>query len=266
MVGSASFLINSQGDTVVTVVQHIEDLGWISRLVFFLLFIWVGFPFGYNWTTLVVSVGFAYGWAGVIDALVGTAASSLVTFLGARYLFRGFAQRRIKQMSEKRQLYFLATTQVMQGSKAGFLMMASLRVNPVLTFGMVNTLLGSVVDVRILVYVTATLVGSTLGILTWIPVGILVKEMGSIQAANDTGLGRVNFGITIGIAVLLLIGGIFFARYLAVHVLPNMVDPNMVVEGPSQGSTGKLSSGEEASNEPGVVVVGATSSTTEVIL
>merc|ERR1719158_797853 len=62
LIGGAAVVINTQGDNLVTFAEMIMSLHGLGHVIFYVLFIWVGLPWGYSWSTLMALVGFAYGW------------------------------------------------------------------------------------------------------------------------------------------------------------------------------------------------------------
>jgi len=229
-IGVAVWAINTQDEKLVQLAEFIEDLGLVGHLLFFFIFLWVGLPFGYNWSTSVVLVGFAYGWSGIPCATAFTALSAIVSYYSSRYCMRSCVQRRLESTTRKKRMYLMAVTQVMESGRGGFLMQVLVRLQPIQTFGLTNAFFGVFTTIPMWKYTLTTLLGMEHNIVLLISIGILVRDVGSLGEAAKSESGQANLIITAIIAIVTVIGCVFFARYLAIHVLPTMIDQDALVD------------------------------------
>lgn len=217
------YFINSQERALVALASWIEQQGWWGRLLFFVFFLWVGVPIGYGWSTVVVLTGFAYGWLGAIDTAVGTMLSAVLNYWAGRYLFAGWLNRKVSSMSDKRRLYIMAAMSVMQNPRAGCLMQVVLRFQPI-PFGLANGIISALCSVPLWSYCLATAIGMTPTAALMLNLGIVVRDLGSLEAAASTPSGRANLAVQITILVVSVVASFLFGRYLSIHVLPRMLD------------------------------------------
>lgn len=227
------WLANTQADNLVKVAEAIEGLGVLGPVIFFFLFIWVGTPIGYNWTTLCLLVGFAYGWHAVVFSNIGTIASSVFSYYSSQYFMQSCMQRRMQRLGEQKRLYLLAVISVIESGRGGFLMQIVMRVQPAQTFGLTNAFLGVFTTIPMWKYIATTLAGSEHTIIMCTSMGKMVRDLGSVEEATESTSGQVNIFVNVAVNIVVITGGFFFARYLAVHVLPGMMGDEHFLEAPA---------------------------------
>lgn len=241
----AAWLITLVGDDLVDFAEWLVDLGAAGHLLFFGLFVWVGLPFGYNWSTLCVLVGFAYGWVGLLDIYFGTVCSSTFTFFMSRRCCGGCVSSRLGALGKKKRMYLKAAKMVMESRRAGFLMLVVFRVNPVLTFGMENAMFGAWLSVPIWKLAVTTFLGTQYGAMSMTNMGILVRELGSLKTATASTASSWPLIIQIAAFCILFVGGSMYLRYLTIRVLPGMIDEDAVVELEDDLPENRQASGEQ---------------------
>merc|ERR1712070_436743 len=79
-------------------------------------------------------------------------------------------------------------------------------------------------------YIVTTLIGSEHSLIMLTSIGILVRDLGSLEKATQSARGQLNLFVTIGICIVTVIVCLFFARYLAIHVLPGMITEDVVAK------------------------------------
>lgn len=247
VIGVAVWAINTQDEKLVQFSEWIEGLGFLGVVIFFLLLVWVSMPFGYNWSTTVVLVGFAYGWVSMILTNVGTIAGAVFAYYTSRYFMRSCMQHRVSKLSTKKRLYLAAVTQVIESGRGGFIMQILLRLQPVQTTGLTNAFFGVFTTIPMWKYILTTILGNQHAIVLLTSIGIMVRDVGSLEEAANTETGRLNLLVTIGICVISVVSCLIFARYVAVHVIPKLIQKDAVV---SLTTASKLdsSSNDGASN------------------
>lgn len=231
LVGCAVLLVSTQQEHLVDFAEHIEALGSSGHIIFFLLFIWVGLPCGYNWSTVVILVGFAYGWTGIVDSYVGTLCSAVLSYYGSRYCLKDWMERRLSGLNPKKRLYLRVALSVIGSGRAGILMQVIMRLQPVQTFGLTNAFFGAMTpDLHIFVYATSTFLGMQYGIMMMTSVGILVRDVGSVSKAMSSEGSRWNLVVQGVAAAVMAVGVFFYSRHLAVNVLPRHIPEDAVIE------------------------------------
>lgn len=231
MIGCAVLLVSTQQEHLVDLAEYIEALGPLGHVIFFALFIWVGLPCGYNWSTVVILVGFAYGWTGVLDSYVGTLCSAVLSYYGSRYCLRDWMDRRLNALSSKKRIYLQVALSVIGSGRAGILMQVIMRLQPVQTFGLTNAFFGAMTpDLHILTYVASTFLGMQYGIMMMTSVGILVRDVGSVKEAMESEGSRWNLLVQGAAAVIMAVAVFFYSRHLAVNVLPRHIPEDAVIE------------------------------------
>lgn len=231
MIGCAVLVVSTQQERLVALAEWIEDLEALGHVIFFLLFIWVGLPCGYNWSTVVILVGFAYGWRGVVDCYVGTVCSAVLSYYGSRYCLRAWMDRRLSALSAKKRLYLQVALSVIGSGRAGLLMQVIMRLQPVQTFGLTNAFFGAMTpDLHVLSYVLSTFLGMQYGIMMMTSVGILVRDVGSVTEAMSSDGSRWNLLVQGLAAVTMAVAVFFYSRHLAVNVLPRHIPEDAVIE------------------------------------
>lgn len=223
LTGAAIAALQTQEQHLLIVANWIQGLELSGHLLFFLMFLFVGLPFGYNWSTTCILCGFAYGWMALIDAYLGTVISSLVSYYISRWWFRDCIASRIERLGPKKRLYLLGMKAVMESDRGGCLALSVLRGNPVLTFGMYNGFVGALVSVSQFRLVVTTILGMSYSTITCVYLGVLVKQLGSLQAATTSEQGRFNTIVNIVLYILFTVLGFVFLRYLTVRVLPRFI-------------------------------------------
>jgi len=224
----AAWALSTHSDELVTAARFIEDLGFGGHLVFFALYIWVGVPFGHNWTTLTLLVGFAYGWVGLIDVEVGTMISSVINVYLARKHCASSVDRLILRLGRKKRLYVQAIQKVVESGKgAGVLMLLLVRINPILTFGIQNASIGCFCRTGILTNFATTFVGYQIEIIKTVHIANFIRHAGSLEAASQGEVGQTSLLVSVGILILIIVASVVLGRYLAVHVLPHMIGDDL---------------------------------------
>jgi uncharacterized membrane protein YdjX (TVP38/TMEM64 family) len=230
IVAAAVWAINTQDDKLMDLSRWIEGLGVVGPAVFLLLFLWVGLPCGYQWSTIVVLVGFAYGWAGIALSNFSTAIAAVVSYYSSRFCMRKCMLERIRRLSVKKRMYLLAVIKVIESDRGGFLMQVVLRMQPFQTFGVTNAFLGACTSIPIWKFAFTTLVGMQQALVMLTSVGVLVRDVGSLEQATKSSAGRLNLFVTVGIAIVAIVICFFFGRYLAIYVLPEMIEEEAEVD------------------------------------
>merc|ERR1719446_1631577 len=101
-------------------------------------------------------------------------------------------------LAKKKRAYLRATIAVIESSKGGFLMQVVLRLQPVQTFGLTNGFFGVFTTIPMCTYITTTLIGSEHTIIMLTSIGMLVKDMGSLEEAANSDQGQINLFVTVG--------------------------------------------------------------------
>lgn len=230
ILGLFVWILSSQSEHLVAFSEFVEDTGPVGHVIFFAIFMFVGLPFGYNWSTVVLLVAFAYGWSSLIDVNLGTGISALANYHSSRLFLAKCVNRRMKALGPKKRLYLQAAKHVIENHKAGYLMLLLLRMQPVLPFGMANTFLGALCRLGPLKYLSSTMLGTQIDIVKLISIAVMVRGAGSLEAATQGEAGTRSLIVTVVVTTCVIIGSIVFARYLAVRVLPSLISDDECIE------------------------------------
>lgn len=228
VVGGLALLVNQLEDQLIAAALVIEGLGFAGHVVFLVLFMWVSTPFGYNWSTVAILVGFCYGWLGLIDVVVDTLIGGFFGYYLARYGIGKWTQRRIRKMSFSKRAYLLAAKSVIESGQAGILMILVLRFGP-LPFGVLNGFLGATCTIRAPVYAATLVLGTLPGTIMMTNLGVVVRNLGSFQAATQSPSGRTNLIIQIVMVIVTFVLSLVFGRFLTIYVLPKWIAEDAVI-------------------------------------
>jgi uncharacterized membrane protein YdjX (TVP38/TMEM64 family) len=238
LIGAAVWAINSQEDKLIAFAKFVADLGFFGHAIFFVILLWTGLPFGYNFSTTIVLIGFSYGWPGMIDAQVGTACSALLGLVFSRFFLQDWTLRWMSGMKGRKRLYLEACKAIMDSDKAGFLCQVLCRNSP-LTFGLCNTFLSVFSKASAMRYLGTTMVGSQLSLILAMFLGIAVRRLGSISAATTTEEGRVGLICSMVVFGVVCAGLLAAVRYMQTRVLPSLVSPDQTIEVPDEAFDNK---------------------------
>jgi len=221
---------NTQAEFLLKAAKAIRDMGALGHLMFFLLHMWVGLPIGYNWSAIVTLVGFAYGWYGVIHNTLFSMIAVVLTHYGLGYCMQPYMKRRMERLGKRKRLYLLAVSKVIESNRGGFLMLIVLRMQPVQTFGLTNAFLSTFPSITMRKLLASSFLGMEHSVIMLTSIGILVRDVGSLGEAADSDHGRMNLFITAGISAVTIVICLIFARYLVVHMLPKMIEDDVMVD------------------------------------
>jgi uncharacterized membrane protein YdjX (TVP38/TMEM64 family) len=122
---------------------------------------------------LSLAAGFLFGrWVGTLVVVTGATAGATAVFLAARYLFSGWARRRMPASARRLADGF---------SGDAFHYLLFLRLVPVFPFWLVN-LVPAFTTVRVRTYVVATAIGIVPGSFVFVNLG---RSLGNIRSAGD---------------------------------------------------------------------------------
>mmetsp|Transcript_3862 Transcript_3862/g.4695 ORF Transcript_3862/g.4695 Transcript_3862/m.4695 type:complete len:326 (-) Transcript_3862:972-1949(-) len=164
--------------------ETIEDLGYWGYFIFFCMLILVGMPFGWGYQATTITVGFVYGWPGLILVQLGTHVGAAISFFGVRYFARDFVQDRIDRLQPKLQL-IVKKLEVFatKNWRTAYPFMIGARQTPI-TFGLTNSIF-ALTDVTYIRFFITTLFGTMIEAPISINIGILLSEAAKANDESD---------------------------------------------------------------------------------
>jgi len=217
------FALQTQTENILLLGKTIRDLGWLGPIIFFLVFLWVGLPIGYSWSAVVILVGFAYGWWGILYSNLSTMASVVFGHHVSKRCFSSWVDRKVERLSLKHRRYFRATRQVMKSGRSRMLMQLLLRQNPLFSFGITNAILSILAELSNVELCIGVLIGNQYYTCVFTALGVMFRDLGSYEEAMQSSEGQTLVTVQITCLCVLFICVFFFVRYLKVKMLPGML-------------------------------------------
>jgi len=187
-------------------VQELGALGWIISIVGYAVASFILIP----GAILTITAGLAYGLWGFFIVVTGATLGAGMSFLAARYLFRGAVE---KTLSKKP--LFNAINEAIK--EEGWKVVGLMRFSPAMPFSLQNWLFG-VTAVKFVPYILATLFGIMPGTLLYVWIGSIGANA---AAGSDTSTAKLAF-LIVGILATLIVT-VFIGKKakekLAVHGL-----------------------------------------------
>merc|ERR1712187_996384 len=103
--------------------------------------------------------------------------------------------------------------------------------------------LGSFCNISVAKFASSSYLGLLRGLIMCTNAGVLIKQMGSLDAVASSSEGKRELIINIVVWLVFFVGLFVFFRYLIVRVLPRLISEGIVIDVPasSSGSTGSSS-------------------------
>lgn len=202
------------------------EMGPAGHIIFIILYIFVAMPFGYGYSVVIVSGGFAFGWAGLISGEIGTALGVTLCYFSTKYLLASWVERKMKTFKKKTQRVLLSIELAIKSGKGSIGMQMGLRVNPVLPFGWTNAILG-VWKIPFPVFICSSMLGTQVDLMMKTNVGVILQTVGSISAESTPETKSViQTQLIINSTVLLitLTAGCAYSRWIMKNVMPQEMD------------------------------------------
>jgi uncharacterized membrane protein YdjX (TVP38/TMEM64 family) len=172
----AAALFVGSGDRLHTLLESNRSLGNAAPLVYIAAYA-LACVLALPGSLFTIGAGFIFGMLrGSIYALTGATAGATLAFLIGRYLARGWVQRKIEPYPK-----FRAIDEAV--GREGWKIVLLTRLSPIFPFNLLNYAYG-LTRVRLVDYVTASLVGFIPGLILYVYIGSIARTAAELGSAG----------------------------------------------------------------------------------